>query len=479
MNFYSDIDVYGDRIAILTSENRKLTYREFLSDSDSVFKTVATNGNRLLVFIVCSNCLESVCAYIGALRKGIVPVLVNAGIDKDLFVRLFESYKPSYLFAPKDWGALLQVDTKNFTNAGGYGQFVLYKTGCDVDYEINPELALLLTTSGSTGSPKLVRQSYKNINSNANSIAQYLGIVKEDRAITTMPMSYTYCLSIINSHLLMGASIVMNDYSVIQREFWKLFKETSPTTFGGVPFIYEQLKALRFGRMDLKGLRYITQAGGKLSKEMAQEFNEICREKGIKLIVMYGQTEATARMAYLPWENASEKAGSMGIAIPGGRFSLIDVDGREITDANVVGELVYRGDNVTLGYAENCYDLKKGDENNGVLYTGDMAKRDEDGFYYIAGRKKRFLKIYGNRVNLDEVEGMLKSKGYECACAGIDDCLRIYVVDGEEKAEQPIKEFLSKLLGFTSKTFEVIYIDKIPRNEAGKVLYSALERYNK
>lgn len=476
MNFYSDIDVHENRIAIVTPGGRTLTYREFLDDGDRIWETVGNDGeSRVLAFIVCRNCLESVCAYIGALRKKVVPVLVNEKVDKELFVKLFESYQPFCLFAPEGWEALECIATDGFGKVGTYGGFALYETGCAVNYDINPELALLLTTSGSTGSPKLVRQSYKNITSNANSIAQYLGIVAEDRAITTMPMSYTYCLSIINSHLLMGASIVMNEYSVIQRDFWQIFKETEPTTFGGVPFIYEQLKMLRFGRMNLPSLRYITQAGGKLSKEMAEEFNAICEEKGIKLIVMYGQTEATARMAYLPWENAKEKAGSMGIAIPGGEFGLIDVEGNPIADAEVVGELVYRGDNVTLGYAENCYDLIKGDENNGVLVTGDMAKRDKDGFYYIVGRKKRFLKIYGNRVNLDEVEGLLKAKGYECACAGVDDCLKIYVVDGSAEVEHQIKEYLSQALGFTTKTFEVIPIDRIPRNESGKVLYSALK----
>lgn len=465
MNFYDDIGRYNDRTAIITSEGEKFTYSEFIADADHIWEGTAS---RALVFIICKNCLESVCAYIGALRKRVVPVLVNSAVDKELFCNLFESYKPQFVFAPKEWDG--------FDNpVGEYRDFILYSTGCSVDYEINPELGLLLTTSGSTGSPKLVRQSYKNITSNANSIAQYLGIVNTDRAITTMPMSYTYCLSIINSHLLMGATVVMNEFSVIQREFWSVFKNAEPTTFGGVPFIYEQLKALRFGRMNLPSLRYITQAGGKLSKEMAEEFNAICEEKGIKLIVMYGQTEATARMAYLPWERAMEKAGSMGIAIPGGEFSLIDVNGDVIDQPEVVGELVYRGDNVTLGYATGCYDLAKEDENKGVLVTGDMAKRDSDGFYYIVGRKKRFLKIYGNRVNLDEVEGLLKAKGYDCACAGVDDCLKVYTTHKEPHVESRIKEYLSQALNFTTKTFEVVFIDEIPRNEAGKILYSALQ----
>ncbi len=466
MDFYRDIDQYADRTAVITEQGERLTYRQFLEDGDKLLQEIPA---RSVLFLICRNCLESVCAYIGALRKGVVPVMVNSGIDAQLYQQLYEAYHPSFVYAPRDWS-----QHEDLPVLGGYRGFVLRSTEWEQDYELNPELALLLTTSGSTGSPKLVRQSYTNITANACSIAEYLGILPEDRAITTMPMSYTYCLSIINSHLLRGASVIMNEYSVIQRQFWEIFRKLEPTTFGGVPFIYEQLKALRFGRMQLPSLRYITQAGGKLSKEMAEEFNGICQEKGIKLIVMYGQTEATARMSYLPWERAQEKAGSMGIAIPGGSFSLIDVDGKEITRPDTVGELIYTGQNVTLGYAQGYQDLSKGDENHGVLHTGDMAKRDEDGFYYIVGRKKRFLKMYGNRVNLDEVEGILKKQGYSCVCAGEDDRMRLYTTEKEESRQQEMKEFISRALNFTSRSFEVIYIEEIPRNEAGKVLYSAL-----
>ncbi len=472
MNFYTDLDKYGENIAVITDKGEQLTYGAFLLDCDNLMSSLAS---RRLLFLVCNNSLESLVAYIGALRKGIVPVMINVGMDVQLYKHLYEQYKPAYVYAPEDWGAIADEVKKGcFVKLQEYRAFAQYATDCIEEYELNPDLALLLTTSGSTGSPKLVRQSYDNINSNADSIAQYLGIMATDRAITTMPMSYTYCLSIINSHLLMGASLVMNDYSIIQREFWTLFKESEPTTFGGVPYIYEQLKKLRFGRMNLPSLRYITQAGGKLSKEMAEEFNEICEDKGIQLIIMYGQTEATARMAYLPWEHAKEKAGSMGIAIPGGEFSLIDVDENIIEESDIVGELVYRGPNVTLGYAEGFKDLVLGDERRGVLVTGDMAKRDADGFYYIVGRKKRFLKMYGNRVNLDEVEGLLKKEGYECVCAGVDDNMKIYTTAKAEETHKDIIGFLSKTLGFVQRSFEIRVIDEIPRNESGKVLYSAL-----
>jgi acyl-coenzyme A synthetase/AMP-(fatty) acid ligase len=462
-NFFNDLNKFYNRIAVVTEQGDNIRYKTLITDGSKLMDGLET---RHLMFLVCKNCLESVCVYIGALRKGVVPILINAGIDLDLYKNLLSLYKPSYIFSPKNWCI------EGLEELAVYGQYSLRKTGYTKDYEINDDLALLLTTSGSTGSPKLVRQSYTNLISNADSIAKYLEINEADRAIMTMPMSYTYGLSIINSHLLKGARVILNEYTIMNKEFWELLKEQEATTFGGVPYIYEMLKKLRFGKMSLPSLKYLTQAGGKLSKEMAEEFNEISSDKGIKFIIMYGQTEATARMSYLPWSEAKRKAGSMGIAIPGGEFFLIDENNEVIAKADTVGELVYKGENVTLGYAENCYDLIKGDENKGVLHTGDMAKRDEDGFYYIVGRKKRFLKLFGNRINLDEMEGLLKKKGYDCVCSGNDDKLKIYVTSNNDAKE--IVSYISSTIGIHPSAFEVKFIEEIQRNESGKVMYSAL-----
>jgi len=289
-----------------------------------------------------------------------------------------------------------------------------------------------------------------------------------------MPMSYSYGLSIINSHLLKGASIILTEATLMDKRFWETIKEDNATTFGGVPYIYEMLKKLRFGQMNLPSLKYITQAGGKLSRELSLEFVDICVQKGIKFYVMYGQTEATARMSYLPWEHAHTKAGSIGITIPGGRFWLENENNSVIEESEVPGELVYQGDNVALGYTKSCFDLCKGDENKGILHTGDLAKQDADGFYYIVGRKKRFLKMFGNRVNLNEVEQLIRTAGYECTCAGTDDNLKIYVVKLDD--EDRIRSYIAERTGINKAGFTVVDIKEIPRNESGKVLYSALDQ---
>lgn len=246
------------------------------------------------------------------------------------------------------------------------------------------------------------------------------------------------------------------------------------TSFGGVPYTYEMLEKLRFFNMDLPYLRTMTQAGGKLPPQLHKKFAQYAVETGKQFVVMYGACEATARMGYLPHEKALEKYGSCGIAIPGGVFYLIDENGQRIEKPQTAGELVYEGRNVTMGYAECGADLAKGDERYGRLETGDIAKRDEDGFYFIVGRKKRFLKIYGNRVNLDEIDRMVQTAfaPIDCASAGVDDHMDVYIT--KETACEEVKAFLAEKTGLNQTAFHVLAVEKIPRNEAGKILYQKL-----
>ncbi len=339
---------------------------------------------------------------------------------------------------------------------------------------LHPELALLMTTSGSTGSPKLVRQSATNVFVNAAAIVDYLEIGEFDRAITTLPMSYTYGLSIVNSHLLAGAELLLTDISIMQREFWTFFQKEKATSIAGVPYTYEMLKRLKFTDMMLPSLKYMTQAGGRLRKDLHKEFAEFAENSRKRFYVMYGQTEATARMSYLPYVHALKKVGSIGVAIPGGALFLEDENGNQIEEPHVAGELVYHGRNVTHGYATCLADLAKDDENNGVLHTGDMAEMDEDGYFFITGRKKRFLKIFGNRVSLDECEDLIAKKySLECACTGKDDEMHIYITG--KVGSEVVSEFIAGKTGLNPKAFVVKHIEAIPRSGSGKVAYGELE----
>jgi acyl-coenzyme A synthetase/AMP-(fatty) acid ligase len=461
---FFDLDKHnGAAVALIESGGRSCTYGEIASFSDRWADMIEP---RSVIFILTSNAVPSVQGYAASLSTGVVPLLLDGKLDASLLDELVKTYEPAYIWAPAQRdGAPGRVIFED----GGYA---LRATGFE-PYPVYGELALLLTTSGSTGSPKLVRQSYENIRANTESIIEYLEIDETERPVTTLPMSYTYGLSIINTHLAVGAAILLTEDSIMQRSFWHFFREKEATSFGGVPYTYEMLKRLKFFSMELPSLRAMTQAGGKLHPDLHREFAEYAIGAGKRFVVMYGQTEATARMSYLPWNRALDKYGSMGVAIPGGKFSLIDTDGNEIEGPDTVGELVYEGRNVTLGYAESRDDLAAGDDRHGVLVTGDMAKRDDEGYYYIVGRKKRFLKIYGNRLNLDETERMVGNEfGLECACTGTDDHMLIFITDGTKKED--VSAYISGITGIHFSAFEVRVIDRIPKNESGKTLYKEL-----
>lgn len=466
MSYYDSFGKFGEKTAFLQDDGQALSYAELETFAKELGQAA---GGRCLVFSFCQNVIGSAAGYLAFLYNKIVPLMVDAKINDTLADNLIRVYSPKYLYLPDE---LLEKYPYPVVYAKfGYS---LVKTGFETEYPLYDELALLLTTSGSTGSPKLVRQSYKNIQSNAQSIVEYLELDDTERPVTTLPMNYTYGLSIINSHTLVGATMLLTTHPIVDKQFWTFMKEQKATSFGGVPFTYEMLKRIRFFRMDLPDLRTFTQAGGKLAPQLHKEFAEYAQKTGKHFVVMYGQTEATARMGYLPYDKALEKFGSMGIAIPGGKLILRDINDNPIEQPDVVGEMVYEGDNVTLGYAECGEDLAKGDERGGILETGDMAKRDADGFYYVVGRKKRFLKLFGNRVNLDEVDRMVKAEyeGLDCASTGNDDLMQIFVTD--EAYLEKVAELIHDRTHLNPRAFTVRYVPEIPKNEAGKVLYKDL-----
>ena len=243
-----------------------------------------------------------------------------------------------------------------------------------------------------------------NLQSNAESISEYLNIGPNDRAATTLPMSYCYGLSVINSHLLRGAGLVLTDLSVVDPCFWELFRRRGATALAAVPYTFELLERVGFADMELPSLRYVTQAGGRMAPESVRSYAELGRRKGWELFVMYGQTEATARMAYLPPELAASVPGAVGIPVPGGSFRIDPVPGLEH------GELVYTGPNVMLGYAGSPADLAVG-RTVTELRTGDLARHHPAGVYEVVGRRSRFVKIVGLRVDLGQVERILADLG--------------------------------------------------------------------
>ena len=449
------------KIAVVDDSGESLTYGLLCHYAEEM-KTKLPY--RTLVFILAENSIGSLIGYTSFLNNHVVPLIISNNTEQSLFDNLFTTYQPEYLWLPSKRLSDF-ADKEVVYSAFNYS---LIKTGFTTP-QMYEELSLLLPTSGSTGSPKLVRHSYRNIEANAENVKNLFGLTSEERAMASLPMHYTMGLSVIASHLKAGATVLLCGKSLLDKGFWSMLKDQHATSFTGVPYSFDLLAKLRFFRMDLPDIKIITQGGGKLTPEMWHQLVQYAKEKEKKFIATYGQSECTARMAYLPAEWAGNKVCSIGIAEPGGKLSIVDDKGNESFEGEATGEMVYRGENVTLGYAHNQEDLKNGDENHGIMHTGDVAHRDADGCYFIIGRMKRFLKIFGLRIGLDEIENLIRSNfDTECYCSGTDEKLIVKLTN--PNIVQDIPSFIEEKTHLFHQKVETVLVEKILRNESGKVI---------
>ena len=452
-------------LAAIDDAGGQLTYGELVALRGEM---AAVLPEREMVFCLCENRVGALAGFLTLYDCKDVCLLLSAHIDKTLLKVLEETYGPSYYWMPE-----AMAGESGYERVYDYKGFVLCKTGKQAP-ALHPELSMLMTTSGTTGSPKLVRHKYGNIESNAKNVATVFGWTPEERGIIDLPMQYTMGLNVINSHLYVGATLLLIEANLMSPQYWAFIKEQKGSNFTGVPFSYEILNRLRFWKMDLPYLTTIAEGGGKLSDTLFKTFADYAVNNGKRFFATFGTTETSARLAFLPPTEAVTHIGSIGHAIPEGKLILVDENGNEITEADVEGELRYEGPNVTMGYGTCEEDLAKGDEFCGVYATGDLAKKDADGFFYIVGRKKRFLKLFGLRVSLDQSEKIISENfgGMECACTGDDSQMLIYITQEDKKDE--VKQLISEKTGLMAKFFEVRVIEAIPRFESGKINYRLL-----
>jgi long-chain acyl-CoA synthetase len=415
-------------------------------------------GSRPLVFVLAGLDVGSIVAYLGALAADAAVCLLDREGAPTLRERLEQLYRPDFVLT-----------------ARGQGVEVARRTG-DPERRLHPALSVLLSTSGTTGSPKLVRLSHDNLRANARSIASYLELTPDERAISSLPFHYSYGLSVLNSHLFAGASVVVSDHSVMRPELWSAVREHGCTSFAGVPYAYQIMRRVGFEKMELPSLRTLTQAGGKLPDNLTAHYQKLMAARGGRFFTMYGQTEATARMSYLPPARAAEKAGSIGIAIPDGALRIVDlVSGQTVREPLLTGELVYSGPNVMLGYATRADELALGDTQQGELRTGDLGHCDAEGFFYVTGRLKRFAKVYGLRINLDDVEGRLRVHG-PAAVVSDDERISLFVEFGEPAEHEELRTELAEIYKLNLNTFRVQRVDSLPLLASGKVDYESLQQ---
>ena len=465
MRLFDALEKNGDLPAIIDAAGSVITHVQLAEAADSC--TAGLSG-RQLVFCLCSNTVSSVTAYVGLVRAGHVCVMLTSNLEPDRYRDLAARFTPNAVMGPLE--KLADLGLRVDHSFGDHG----FATVASVAPEMNDDLALLMTTSGSTGSPMLVRVSSANLVSNAASIIASLGLTSSDRALTTLPMNYTYGLSIINSQFQCGGSLAVSEASLMDRQFWAMVAEAGATYFGGVPYTYQMLQRIGTKRLAGSTLRMLTQAGGKLAEEAVVQMHAACSSIGIEFNVMYGQTEATARMSVLRSEDVPAHPWSIGKPIPGGAMRIVDPDTGQALPNGSTGELEYSGPNVTLGYASSAGDLARGDEFGGSIRTGDLAVADTDGFFRIVGRRKRFVKIFGSRVNLDDIEKLLAARGTEVACTGVDDRITVHAVGIESDTATALQDEVAAYIGVHKTAIELRMVEQIPRAESGKILYSAL-----
>lgn len=464
MSFYQDLKKFKSKIALLVDGDQEISYEKLIYESE---KFALQLKERSLIFILADNDFESIVSLVGSEISNSVIMLISPNIDFSALLNLINSYNPDFIFINKK--KIFKLN--NFENIFNYFNYELLKNNNSVSKLINDDLFLLQTTSGSTGSPKNVKLSYINIQTNTNSIIKDLKISNTDVAITTLPLTYVYGLSIINTHLKIGSKIILNKSSIIEKNFWKRIILNKVNNFGGVPYIYEMLLKIGFKKEFFQNLKYTTVAGGHLDNKLKLSIIDFYEKLGISLITMYGAAEATSRMSFLPPKYSRKKNGSIGIPVSNGQLSLEDHTNKVIRKFYSKGEIIFKGKNVFMGYANSSNDLITKDLNNSVLKTGDIGYFDEDNFFYVVGKKNRYIKIIGNRISLDEMEKIIQGYGYKNICSQkTKDTITIHI--NEKNVEKPIKSYISKYTALHENVFKIVYLKSFPMTKNDKIDYN-------
>ena len=460
VGFVDGLERFGDRPALVVPDpdggadpdrTRTVGYRELA-------ELVAAGARRLgstrrLVLVEPAATLDGVVTYLAALAGGHAVLLSPDGATAAR-ERLLARYDPDVV--------------ARRTTQGTSRPWTVEERRVGSAHTLHPELALLLGTSGSAGSSKLVRLSAENLSANAEAVAESLGLTAADRAVTTLPLAYCYGLSVLHSHLARGASVVLSERSVVDEGFWRTVEQFRVTTLAGVPHTFDLLDRAGFADQSCPALRLVTQAGGRMAPDRVAAVAALGARRGWDLVVMYGQTEATARMTCAAPGLATHRPDTVGRPVPGGRVRILtgrpgdpDVE----APPGEVGEIVYTGPNVMLGYAHGPADLVLG-RTTTRLRTGDLGRVDGDGLLTVTGRLSAVIKVVGVRIDLEQVDASLADLGLTGLAAGRDDRLDVAV----ECCAHPamVRGVLAAEFSLPPAAVRVVAVEELPRTPNGK-----------
>ncbi len=424
--------------------------------------------------------------YFGIIKSGVICVPINPALNSSEIKYILDSLNIKLIFTQdkfsKKINALLDEDVEIYTEHSVCNFIKQQEKNYSDDINIKEDVAVILFTSGSTGSPKGVMLTHYNLIYNTNSIIEYLKLTVQDRIEMVLPFYYCYGTSILHTHFRAGGSIVINNKFMFPQTVLDDINKYNCTGFSGVPSNYQILLRLtELKHTKLPSLRYITQAGGKLSEIFIRELIEVLN--GVDIFIMYGQTEATSRLSYLPPHLISKKMNSIGKGISGTELLVLDSEGKPVKPGEI-GEIVAGGGNIMKGYFNDLVETEKVIK-QGYLYTGDLAKVDDEGYIYIVSREKNIIKSAGNRISPKEIEDVILQipEVVECAVIGVyDDILgeavKAFVVLLENKSSIDIKyilDFCKKQLPSYKTPRYIEFLKTIPKNSSGKVLTKGLK----
>jgi long-chain acyl-CoA synthetase len=481
-----------DRTALIT-ETETVSFAQLRTRVGGVVRALAGlglgRGDRIA--IIGDNSLEWVAAYLGALAAGAVAVplaptlraeqlgeLVRATGCRAFVVQ--ERYRARFAAALPPGAKLLRADVADPAGPDGPSAADHVAAVAGVPVDDRRELASLMYTSGSTGAPRAVMVSHRNIIANTEDIVGYLELDERDRIMVVLPFHYCFGTSLLHTHLRAGASLVINNRFAFPQLVLDQIERTGCTGLAGVPSTYQiLLRSSNLKQRALPALTKLQQAGGKLPNVFLSELRAALPHA--RLYVMYGQTEATARLSYLPPGELDRRLGSIGKGMPGVELRVARPDGTPVA-AGEVGEIVARGDNVTRGYLDDAEQTAQ-TFRDGALWTGDLARVDEDGFIFVVDRAKDFIKASGHRVAAKEIEDALVAlpEVVEAAVVGVpDDVLgeapKAFVVlrRGAALTAEDLVRHCRRLLPAYMVPRDVALVGSLPRSASGKVAKSEL-----
>lgn len=447
---------FADKFAIIDDKGNSITYRELVKEAGIIKQYIKEKS---IIFILCDHNIETIEFVYKVLYSNRIPLLLSNKISKELLEHLLDIYEPQYIYCKKEYEY-----SNRFHSIVEFGDYMLLRTN-NVLYPIHPELALLMSTSGTTGSTKLVKLSYENLYDNVEHMCERINLKSEQKGISPLPINHIYGLAFCLWNWQRGATLLISEESIISNKFNDFYIREKANIFAATPSIYRMMQKIQFWDSDKLAYLHIAMSGGEqMTKE--EQYNLVSM-LGNKFWISYGQTECSCIISTTNFDKDNIKFRSVGKALDN-----INID---INDKN--GEIIVKSKSVCMGYAHNIIQLSEGDVNQGTIFTGDRGYMDEDGYIYLEGRLARDIKILGKRVCLDDIEEYLKSKfvDIEFACIGLDNCVVVFYNRIEENIEKRTSDLLRENMNIPYKFIFCMYLEQFPKSDTNKIGYTELE----